>query len=291
MQGAWSTNTAEFRSGHCGLDRHLVFSKCTTLHELLLSAVRADNIVPVGNEATTNEGCLAGGACKAVVVPVSVFEGNEPRPTDSCDGFGASSASFSKEVTVAVSAVRFIVLGSESLSSQGIGAVGASEALSVPRVILVSDSSTCNDLRAFHASRGKLLFIAASAIDLLFTRNKTLRSNGSFADTTGKAFLMPLSCLVLHLLCTCSEDFSATVTPGGEGSIVTCRAIDLVCLRSELLVYEGHSALRTQETCLMPMFVFVRQVFRVDSDEGSALVASIGEDGFIAADAIGMVIA
>jgi len=44
------------------------------LHELLLGALRADDIVAVGDESSADQGRLARGADEAVVVPMTVFE-------------------------------------------------------------------------------------------------------------------------------------------------------------------------------------------------------------------------
>jgi len=72
--------------------------------------------------------------------------------------------------------------------------------------------------------------------------------------------------------------------------IVAVAAVNLLCLRSKLLVNQGDSAFAAQETGLMPVLLFVRQVFGVDSNQLITLIAGVGKDRFIAADAVGMVI-
>lgn len=64
-----------------------------------------------------------------------------------CDWFAAGSASLGEELSEAFSTVRLLVTGGEALSRQRSAAVGASEALSVPWLVLVSHSTTCDNLQ------------------------------------------------------------------------------------------------------------------------------------------------
>lgn len=50
------------------------------------------------------------------------------------------------------------------------------------------------------ATSCELVLIAAGAIDLLFTRDKALRADRVLANDAAEALLVPLPCLVLHLL-------------------------------------------------------------------------------------------
>jgi hypothetical protein len=125
----------------------------------------------------------------------------------------------------------------------------------------------------------------------LFTGNETLSTNGYFAYTTAETFFVPLPCLVFHLLRSGSEDFVATVTSGGELFVITTPAVDPVALRSKLPVHEGFPARCAQEARFVPMLVFVREVFWIDTNSSAALFASIGEDGFVTGHAIGVLVA
>jgi hypothetical protein len=58
-------------------------------------------------------------------------------------------------------------------------------------------------LVAFDTASSKLFLIAGGTVDFLLTRDEALGAYGSFAYTATEAFLMPLTCLVLHLLCAC----------------------------------------------------------------------------------------
>jgi hypothetical protein len=119
-----------------------------------------------------------------------------------CDWFGAGEASLSEEIAVAVGAIGLVVLGGKSLTSQRICAVGAGETLSVPGLVLVRHSSTRDDFLTLDAPCGKLLFVAPSAVNFLLAGDEALRPDRVLANAASKALLVPLSRLVLHLLCT-----------------------------------------------------------------------------------------
>lgn len=55
-------------------------------------------------------------------------------------------------------------------------------------------------LGALDATSGKLLLVAARAVDVLLTRDERLGSDRSLADEAGETLLVPLTALVLHFL-------------------------------------------------------------------------------------------
>lgn len=116
------------------------------------------------------------------------------------DRLGASKASLRKQFSIAVGAVRLVILAGEPLASELDIAVGTTEALSVPWVILVSHPTGSDHLVTLDTPGGELLLVAARAVDLLLTGNETLGADRGLADATRKAFLVPLSSLVFHLL-------------------------------------------------------------------------------------------
>lgn len=61
-------------------------------------------------------------------------------------------------------------------------------------------------LVALDTACSKLLLIAGGAVDLLLTRDEALGAYGGFAYTATEALFMPLTCLVLHLLCACQTN-------------------------------------------------------------------------------------
>lgn len=261
------------------------------LHELLLGALGADYVGAVGDEALADQGGLALRADEAIVVPVAVLERDEAGAADTSNRLGARRAALSEEFSEAVSAVGFLVAGSEPLASQRGVAVGAREALAVPRLVLVGHAALRDDLVALNAASSELVFVAAGAVDLLLPGNEAPGANGVLADHAAEALLVPLPRLVLHLLGSSTEHFTAAITAASKLGIVAVAAVDLVELGAELLVYQRDAALGAQEAGLVPVLVFVRQVLRVDTDGLVAFLAAVGEDALVALDAVRVLIA
>jgi hypothetical protein len=112
---------------------------------------------------------------------------------------------------------------------------------------------------------------------------------------------------------TSTENFAAAVASRCELRVVAVAAVDLVGLRSELLVDERHAAHIAQEASFVPVLVFVAQILwekeetplesgeiimsrvsrylGVDSNQRAALLASVGKHALVALDAVGMLIA
>jgi len=263
----------------------------TGLKDAGFGAFRAQDVGTVRDEALAHQRGVARGALEAVVVPVAILERDEPSTTNSGDGFGAGGAALGEEFTEAFGAVGFLVFGGEALTGQRLVAVGASEALAMPRVVLVRHASRRYDLGAFDAASGEFLFVAAAAVDVLLARDERFGADGSLAHEAAEALLVPLSALVLHLLGTGAKDFAASVATSGVHRIVARTAEDLLGFRSELLVDQRDATLVAQEAGLMPMAILVRQILGVDANGAAAVVASVGEDGLVALDAVGMLIA
>lgn len=168
--------------------------------------------------------------------------------------------------------------------------MSASEALTMPRVVLVSYSSSRNDLGTFDATSSKLFFITSGAVNVLFTRDERLGSNRCLAHKATKALFVPLSALVFHFLGSGPEDFTTSVTPSGVHRVVARSAENLISLGAKLLVDQRQAALVAQETGLVPVAILVRQILRVDPDDTIAVVASVGEDRLVALDAVRMLV-
>jgi hypothetical protein len=58
-------------------------------------------------------------------------------------------------------------------------------------------------LVAFDTACSELLLITGGTVDFLLARDEALGAYGSFAYTATETFLVPLTCLVLHLLRAC----------------------------------------------------------------------------------------
>lgn len=75
-----------------------------------LAAVGAQNVVSVGEETLSNESDRAFLAVEMLVVPVTVFEGDVLRASQSGDRFRALEALLSKEVAKAIGTIRLFLL-------------------------------------------------------------------------------------------------------------------------------------------------------------------------------------
>lgn len=230
------------------------------LFDAFFGALRAEDVGPIGDESFADQRSAATGALEAVVMPMTILERDKSCAADSGDGLGAGRAPFCEELSKAFSAVWFLVLGSESLAGKRLVTVGTSKALTMPRVVLVSHTSSSDNLGTFHASSGKLFFVTAGAINVLFPRDERLGANRRLANETGKALFVPLATLVLHFLGSGPEDFSASVATSSVHGVVARPAKDLLSLGAELLVDQRHPALVAKEACLVPVTILVRQV-------------------------------
>lgn len=227
-------------------------------HKFLLGALRADDVLPIGDESLTDHAGLACPASEAVIVPMATFERDESGTADTCDGFAARGTTFGEQFPEAVSAVRLVVPGSKPLAGEGFLAVGASETLSMPGLVSVSNASLSDNLVALDAFGGKLVLVTLGAVNVVFLWDETFSSDWIFAGAANETFLMPLSSLVLHLLHACSENIPAAVAASCKLGVVAGAAVDPVRLASELLVHKGRATFGAQETGLVPMLLFVR---------------------------------
>jgi len=259
-------------------------------HEPLFGALWTQNVLVVRYKTLPDHRDFAGGTIETVVVPVAALERYKSRAANTGDGFGARRAPLGEELAEAVGAVGFVVSAGEPLTRQGLFAVGASEALPVPGVVAVSDAALRNNLFAFDALGGEFILVAFGAVDVVLFGDEALGSDGVFARAADEAFFVPLASFVFHLFHACSENVSASVASGGELGVVAGAAVNTVGLRAELFVHQRHSAFRANEASLVPMFLFVAQIFGVDSDELVAFITIVGEYALVAFDAVGVVV-
>lgn len=166
--------------------------------------------------------------------------------------------------------------------------MAAREAFPVPWFVLVRYSTASNYLVTFNATSRELFLVTSSAVDILFPGYEAFGTYGRLAHNAAETFLVPLSGLVFHFLRSCAEDVSASVTPSSELSVIAISAIDFLHFRSELLVHQRDATFVAQETSFVPVFVLVRQIFRVDSDDLVAFVAWVRKHRFVAFYAVRM---
>lgn len=165
-----------------------------------------------------------------------------------------------------------------------------SKAFSVPWIISISDSTLCYDLDAFDTLGGKLVFITLGTINVMFFGDEGFCANWIVTCATNETFFVPLSSLVFHFLHSCSEDISTSIASGGKLSVVTRSTIYSVGFGTKLFVHQRSSAFGTDETSLVPVFFFIRQVLGINSDDFATLIAIIGEYIFVAFDTVRMIV-
>jgi len=259
-------------------------------HQLLLRALRADDVLPICDEPLTHHAALAGGADEAVVVPVTTLERNETGSTNPCDWLAAGGAPLGEQLPEAVGAVRFVITRGEPLSCQGLLAVRAGEALPVPGVVTVGHPSLGDHLTTLDTLSGKLLLIALGAIYVVLLGYEGLGTDGVLAGAAHEALLVPLPGLVLHLLHSCFKHISTAVTSGGKLCIVAWPAVDSVSLRAELLVHQAGPALVAEEAGLVPVLLLVRQILGVNPDNFPTFITIVCKHIFITFYTVRMVI-
>jgi hypothetical protein len=167
--------------------------------------------------------------------------------------------------------------------------VGAGEALTMPGVIAVGHTTLGDHLAALDALSSKFIFVTFSTIDVVLLRDERLCSDRILASATDETLLMPLPCLVLHLLHACSENIATSIAPSSKLGIIASPTIDPVCLASKLFIDQAGSTFIAKEAGLMPVLLFVGQVLRVDADNLVALVAVVSEHIFVALDTVGVI--
>jgi len=226
-------------------------------HQLLLGALRADDVLPVCDESLPNHAGLAGAADEAVVVPVSSLEGDESSSTNSSNRFATGSAPLREKFSKAISTVRFVVSGCEPLSSQRLLTMSTSEALPVPGIISVGDSTLGYHLAALNAFCSELFFVALRAVNIVLLGNEAFGPNRILASAAYEAFFVPLSGLVLHLLHSGLEHVSTSITASGELCIIAGTTVYSVSFGPKLFVNQTGPALITEEAGLMPVFLLV----------------------------------
>lgn len=116
--------------------------------------------------------------------------------------------------------------------------MGASKTFAMPWLVLVSHASSSNNLIAFDASSSKLFFITPSTINVAFTRDERFGANWSLTNAAAEAFFMPLTTLVFHLLGSCTENFTTSITAGSKSSVIAISAVNLFSFRSKRFVYQ-----------------------------------------------------
>lgn len=168
--------------------------------------------------------------------------------------------------------------------------MGAGEALPVPGVVAVGDTSLRDDLAALDALGGKFLLVTFSTVDIVLLGDEGFCADRVFASAADKTLLVPLAGLVFHFLHTCFEDIPAAITPRGKLGIVARTAVDSVSFGSKLLVHQAGPAFVAEEASLVPVLLLVGQILGINANNFSTFIAVICKHIFIAFDAVWVVI-
>lgn len=133
-------------------------------------------------------------------MPIAIVKRDELRATKTGDWLGAVAAFPCKQLSEALGAERFVVFRGKLLPGEKLIAVGAGEAVTVKRCVLVGDAAFVDHSVALEAALGVLLFVARNADDLLVTWYETLDSDWLETGLAAEALLVPLFASVLVFL-------------------------------------------------------------------------------------------
>jgi len=131
------------------------------------------------------------------------------------------------------------------------------EALPVPGIIPVSDSTLSDHLAALNALCSELFLVAFRAVDIVLLGNEAFGPDWILAGAADEAFLVPLPSLILHLLHSGFEHISTSIAASGELCIIAGTTVYSISLGPKLFVNQTGSTLVTKEAGLMPVFLLV----------------------------------
>jgi len=102
-----------------------------------------------------------------------------------------SLASLGKHVAIAIGAEVLAILDRECLASNGGIAFGASEALFVVRLAVITDATLRKGLGTNHASLNERLFVAFHAHGQVLMSHESLGADWILAELADEAIVMP----------------------------------------------------------------------------------------------------
>lgn len=200
--------------------------------------------------------------------------------------FVAREAFLGEQLAKTLRTVWVIVSRREALARQRLLTIGAREAFSMIRLILVRDAALRYDFDALGALRGKVILVARHAVDFILFRYEALGADGLRAGEAEETVLVELLALVLHLLHARLENLRALVASGRKRLIVALATVKLIVLVAERLVNERQLAHIAKEALLVPVLLLVGEVFGVGADLFLALLARMREQLLVAFDAV-----
>lgn len=251
---------------------------------LCSAAFWAQDVRTSDKKTASNQRTVALVAGEAVRVPMTIIERNELSCTKTCNRPNAATALLGKILSKAFRTERLLFTAGELLSSQHAIASDAGKALTMPRCVLVGNSTFINHPIALDASLGILLFITGHANHLLITWDESLGSDWLATDLAGEALLMKLLSFELVLLHSSSKYVVASIASDSKVVVMAVGAVGLVILKGERPIHKRSLAVEALEASLMPMLVLVGQILMISSDGCFALFTFVSEESFIAFD-------
>lgn len=191
---------------------------------------------------------------------MTFFKRNEFATTKTRNWFGALRTFLREKITIAIGTVWLFFFRSKFQASQLFATTSACEALLVPRISFIGNSTSTNNLRALAAALSIFRFVAGHTDDLVFARNKTLGTDWLFAFDANKAFFVPLLATVFVLSHASLEDTLAAITTGGKTFVVAVRTVQLFFFRSKWSVSQRSATGGALEAFFMPVTFFEGQV-------------------------------
>lgn len=246
----------------------------------VLPTVGAEDVISLREEASSHQGQGALLTVKAVIVPLTFLKGDVLCATETTDGVGAPSTLLGIQVAEAGQAVGKLIPGCEALPRQLLLAGSTHEALLVPGLLPVSDTSCGDGLFALHALQGILLLIAGHTEVLVLLGYEALGSNGLLAALAGEAGLMPAAAFVFHLAGTWHDGLLAFLALGRVLVGVAVGAQQLLLLGGEGLVHQRASTSGAMEAAFVPVPVLVGQVLAVAANGHATLFTRVGVELF-----------
>lgn len=160
----------------------------------------------------------------------------------------------------------------------------------MPWCAFVGYTSLVDHPIALGAALSKLLFIALNTNDVLISWYEAATGNRLTAYLTAEATLVPLLTHVFVLLHTSTKYMSALVASCSKIVVVAISTVELVVCCCKWLVNQRSLAVRAFEALLVPMCIFVRQIFGVCSNDSLAFLTGVSKKVLVALDAVGMFI-
>lgn len=224
-------------------------------------------------------------------MPMTSLERYEASAASTGDWLAACRATFSKQLSKAIGTIRLILSRGKLLASQNRLAICTYEALSMPRLIFESDTSSRHDFFALCTFGRKLFLKTAHAVHVgLVGDYERLGPNLDLAHHALKALVVPLARFVFHLLHARPERVPARIAPGGELGIVASGTENERILGRKWFLHQAHFATTAFKAVLVPMQIFVRHVFGVQADPSLAHATGMREILLVARNATGMLV-